>query len=365
MKRVLLTGGAGFIGAHIVEHLHKNTDFEIVVLDRLSYAGSLARLAQFRADSRVRFVFHDFRGEFSASTLYSLGKIDYIIHNGAETHVDSSLIEPELFVTSNVIGTMNVLEAARKLNVERFILVSTDEVHGPAPLGVDYKEDAEIRPSNPYSASKASAEALSYAWWTSFNVPVIRTRTMNIFGERQNPEKFVPMCIRKILDGEQIAIHGSAHANVVGSRKWLHARNQADALLFLLTRGFVGETYHIAGVEKTNLEMAELIAAAVGKKLDYRLVDFHSSRPGHDLRYSLDDTKLRNMGWAPPVQFQDSLERMVEWTSRPENAMWLQEKVNPMTYGYKPVEKDGHGYNQKPGILEYDSAMEDRLMYED
>jgi dTDP-glucose 4,6-dehydratase len=332
MKRVLLTGGAGFIGAHIVEHLHKNTDWEIVILDRLSYAGNLERLAQFRGDQRSKFVFHDFRGEFSASTLYSLGRIDYIIHNGAETHVDNSLIEPELFVQSNVIGTMNVLEAARKLNVERFILVSTDEVHGPAPAGVDFTEGAEIRPSNPYSASKASAEALSFAWWKSFDVPVIRTRTMNIFGERQHPEKFVPMCIRKILDGETVTIHGNRQQ--IGSRKWLHARNQADALLFLLKRGEVGETYHIAGVEKSNFEMASLIASAVGKKLDYRLLDFHSARPGHDLRYSLDDSKLRSLGWEPPVGFTDSIERTVEWTSRSENSMWLQGKENPMTYGY-------------------------------
>jgi dTDP-glucose 4,6-dehydratase len=332
MKRVLLTGGAGFIGAHIVEHLIKNTDFEIIVLDRLTYAGNLNRLASFRDSERVSFVFHDFRGEFSASTLYSLGKIDYIIHNGAETHVDSSLIEPEIFITSNVIGTMNVLEAARKLNVERFILVSTDEVHGPAPLGVDFTEEAEIRPSNPYSASKASAEALSFAWWKSFDVPVIRTRTMNIFGERQNPEKFVPMCIAKILAGEVVTIHGNRQQ--IGSRKWLHARNQADALLFLLGNGEVGDTYHIAGVEKSNFEMASLIASAVGKKLDYKLVDFHSARPGHDLRYSLDDTKLRSLGWAPPVQFRDSIERMVEWTCKPENSMWLQGKENPMTYGY-------------------------------
>lgn len=332
MKRVLLTGGAGFIGAHIVEHLHKNTDFEIVILDRLTYAGNLERLAQFRGDPRIQCVFHDFRGEFSSATLYSLGKIDYIIHNGAETHVDSSLVDPALFVHSNVIGTMNVLEAARKLNVERFILVSTDEVHGPAPAGVDFTEEAEIRPSNPYSASKASAEALSFAWWKSFNVPVVRTRTMNIFGERQHPEKFIPMCIRKILVGETVTIHGNRQQ--IGSRKWLHARNQADALLFLLTHGEVGETYHIAGVEKSNFEMASLIASAVGKKLDYRLLDFHSARPGHDLRYSLDDTKLRNLGWEPPVQFADSIERMVEWTCRPENAMWIQGNENPMTYGY-------------------------------
>jgi dTDP-glucose 4,6-dehydratase len=319
--RVLLTGGAGFIGAHIVEHLHKNTDWEIVILDRLSYSGSLERLAQYRGDKRLKYVFHDFRAEFSATTLHALGQIDFIIHNGAETHVDTSLTDPALFVQSNVVGTMNVLEAARKLKVKRFLYVGTDEVHGPAPNGTDFKEDAEIKPSNPYSASKASAEALAYAWWKSFNVPVIRTRTMNIFGERQNPEKFIPMCIRKVICGETVTIHGNMKQ--IGSRKWLHARNQADAILFLLRNGEIGETYHIAGIEKTNLEMAKLIAEALGQRLKFELLDFHSARPGHDLRYSLDDSKLRALGWKPPVEFAESLQRMVEWTSQPENAMWL------------------------------------------
>ncbi len=318
-KRVLLTGGAGFAGSHIVEHLLAQTDWEIVVLDRLNYAGTLERLSHLQSP-RLRFVFHDFRAQFPELVLAKLGRIDYLIHNGAETHVENSLHDPELFVQSNVVGTLHVLNAARTLKVERFIYVSTDEVHGPAPDGVDFREDAAIRPSNPYSAAKAGGEALAFAYSKCFQVPVIITRTMNLFGERQHPEKFVPMTIKKVLQGETVTIHGT-HDGRIGSRKWLHARNQADAQLFLLQHGNIGETYHIAGEERTNLEIASEIASAVGLPLDYRVVDYHSQRPGHDLRYSLDDSKLRSLGWNPPVSFGESLVRTVQWSLN--NPEWL------------------------------------------
>jgi dTDP-glucose 4,6-dehydratase len=323
MRRLLITGGCGFAGAHIIEHLLVNTDWQIVVLDRLSYSGTLERIAHLDR-SRLEFVFHDFRAAFPEVVLAKLGRIHYIIHNGAETHVENSLHEPEIFVQSNVLGTMHVLEAARKLAVERFVYVSTDEVHGPAPEGVDFTEDAPIRPSNPYSAAKAGGEALTFAYSKCFQVPAIITRTMNLFGERQHPEKFIPMTIRKVLEGETVSIHGAKDGRI-GSRKWLHARNQADALLFLIRNGQVGETYHIAGEEHTNLEMAEMIAATVGQKLRSEVVDYHSLRPGHDLRYSLSDKKLRDLGWNPPVGFSESLERTVQWSIA--NPEWIGAKV--------------------------------------
>jgi dTDP-glucose 4,6-dehydratase len=319
VRKVLLTGGCGFAGAHIVEHLLANTDWEIVVLDRLSYAGTLERLTHLRSP-RLRFVFHDFRAAFPDVVLKKLAGVDFIIHNGAETHVETSLHDPESFVQANVVGTLHVLEAARKLNVSRFLYVSTDEVHGPAPTGVDFTEDAPIKPSNPYSAAKAGGEALTFAYWKSYKLPVIITRTMNLFGERQHPEKFVPMTIRKVMDGELVTVHGTSDGRI-GSRKWLHARNQADALLFLLRNGLTGETYHIAGEEYTNLEIAQFIAATIGRKLSYEIVDFHSQRPGHDLRYSLSDAKLRAMGWQPPMEFGESMGRTVRWAM--ENPEWI------------------------------------------
>lgn len=322
---VLVTGMAGFAGAHICRHLHEHTDWDIIGLDRLNYAGTLERLAEYKGDPRVRMVFHDFRAAYPAPVLAALSNVRYIIHNGGETHVENSLHDPRTFAESNVLGTLETLNAARTLGVDHFIYVSTDEVHGPAPDGIDFKEDAPIRPSNPYSATKAGAEALAFAYWKAFRLPVTITRTMNLFGQRQNGEKYVPMCIRRVLSGEIVTVHGNL-AGRVGSRKWLHARNQADALLFLLRAGrydTVGETFHIAGVERTNLEIAQLVAAFLGKTLNYEVIDFHASRPGHDLRYSLCDDKIRDLGWAPPVPFEQSLEETVKWSVRPENKMWL------------------------------------------
>src|SRR5262249_46778117 len=169
-------------------------------------------------------------------------------------------------------------------------------------------------------------EALAFSYWRSFGLPVTITRTMNLIGERQHPEKFVPMVMRRVLRDELITIHGSP-TGISGSRKWLHCRNQADALLFLLKAqrsvNTLGETFHIAGEEKTNLEMAEMIAGCLRLQPRYEIVDAHSARPGHDLRYSLDDSKLRSLGWKPPLTLADSLRRTIEWTMQPENLHWL------------------------------------------
>lgn len=325
--RCFITGGCGFIGHHLVEHFAVNTDWELLVLDRLNYAANLDRLAKWKEQSpsrmdRVQFFFHDFRAAFHESLLEKIGHVDYFIHLGAESHVGNSLLEPEPFVQSNVIGTYNCLQAARQMKVERFVMVSTDEVFGPAPSGIDYKEEDRFSPSNPYSATKAGAECLAMAWAKSFELPLVLTRTMNNFGERQHPEKFVPMVMKKVAAGEQVSIHFQQQggARVIGSRKWLHARNHADAILFLLKTGSLG-TYHIAGEELSNLQMADKIAYMMGKKMDYELVDFHSSRPGHDLRYSLDDSKIRKLGWKPPRDLNKSLEMTVVWTKEHQETL--------------------------------------------
>ena len=333
---ILVTGGAGFAGAHLCQHLLDNTDWDVVVLDRITYAGSLERLVDVRRDysDRLRFVFHDMRGQYPASVLHALGNVCWVIHNGAETHVERSLHDPETFCQSNVLGTLHTLEAARQLRVEHFVYVSTDEVLGAALDGVDFDEQAQIRPSNPYAASKAGGEALAFSYWKAFGLPVTITRTMNLFGERQHPEKFIPMTMRKIAAAEPLTIHGDVSGRS-GARKWLHARNQASALLFLLHEGQVkegvrfpvkiGQTFHIAGEEHTNLEIARLIADEMGADFAYEVRDFKLERPGHDFRYSLDDSKLRSLGWFPPVPFEESLRRTVSWSIQPQNAYWLED----------------------------------------
>lgn len=332
-KRVLLTGGSGFVGSHIVAHLMENTDWHIAVLDRLNYAGSLERLAHYKGDPRVEWIFHDFRAEFPASVMHRLEGTDFVIHNGAESHVDRSITDPEPFVMSNVVGTMRVLDAAKRLGIERLLYTSTDEVLGPAPSGIDFCEDAPILPSNPYSAAKAGGEALVYAYFKSYGLPCVTSRTMNLFGQRQHAEKMVPMTIRKVLHGETVTVHGNK--DVIGSRKWLHARNQADAILFLLQAGeeVLGNTYHVAGVERTNLEIAELIAGYMGKPLRYELLDFHSVRLGHDRRYSLCDDRIRQLGWHTPVDFLTSLQSTVEWSLRSENLKWLADEPVAISKG--------------------------------
>lgn len=325
--RVLITGGCGFIGHHIIEHIIKNTDWDIVVLDKLNYASSgFDRLRDINVfdDKRVMILPTDFTKSFSEGIKKEIGEVDYILHIGAETHVDKSIEDPEPFVMSNVVGTMHMLNFAREQkNLKKFVYFSTDEVFGPAPRGVAYKEWDRYNSTNPYAATKAGGEELALAYANTYKVPVIITHTMNVFGERQHPEKFIPMTMRKVMDGEKVIIHSDSSKTKAGSRFWIHARNVAAALLFLLDKGEFREKYNIVGErEVDNLEMAKMIAKILGKELKYEMVDFHSSRPGHDLRYGLDGNKMKEMGWTYPVSFEKSFEKTIKWMiNRPE---WLE-----------------------------------------
>jgi dTDP-glucose 4,6-dehydratase len=342
-KRLLLTGGVGFIGHHTVEHVLKNTDWEIVVMDRLTYAGNQNFLTNIdcweQEKYRVKFIYHDFRSPISETTTELIGPIDYIIHMGAESHVDRSIEDPLPFAESNVIGTINMLNYAKEVKPEKFIYVSTDEVYGPAfyetfeTLQKDgsfkhelhlHKEGEPHKPSNPYSASKSGAEAFCYAYWNTYGVPVIISNTMNNFGERQNREKFVPRVLRAALKGEELTLHcKKVDGEIVdiSSRCWLHARNHADGLLFLLKNGVPGEKYNITGEWASVKDIADEISKITGKLILYKFEDFHSFRPGHDMHYGLDGTKMKEMGWTPPFDLDTSLRHVVEWTmAHPE---WL------------------------------------------
>ncbi len=328
MPRILVTGGCGFIGHHFVEAVLKKTDWQIIVLDRLNYASNgfdrLRDIAIFD-DKRVFCLAADFSKSFSDGVVKEIGDLDYIVHMGAETHVDNSIIDPEPFVMSNVLGTMHLLNFARKqTKLKKMMYFSTDEVFGPAPEGVFYKEWDRYNSGNPYAAAKAGGEELCLAYANTYKVPVFIGHTMNVYGERQHPEKFIPLCIKKAVNNEVVTIHANKDKTKAGSRHWIHARNVASAVLFLLEKGKAGEKYNIVGEKEVdNLEMAQLIFQLVDKKLRYEMTDFHSSRPGHDLRYALDGTKLRQMGWTHPLSFEKSLERTVRWFVNPKNKKWL------------------------------------------
>lgn len=330
-KSILITGGAGFAGHHLVEHILKNTDWSVVVLDKLSYASSgFDRLRDIKAftDERVKSFATPLDRLNEDGIMQEIGDVNYVVHMAAETHVDNSITNPYSFVESNVIGTFHVLEFARKLkNLEKFIYFSTDEVFGPAPAGTNYKEWDRYNSGNPYSATKAGGEELALAWANTFKLPVFVTHTMNLYGERQHPEKYIPLVIKKVLAGDRVFIHGTPDKKRSGSRFYIHCRNMSAAVLHLINNiPYEGKAdkFNIVGEkEATNLEVAQLIAGFLGKPLNYEIVDFHSSRPGHDLRYALDGSKMRSLGWAPPVSFEDSLQKTVEWNLDPANKRWL------------------------------------------
>lgn len=341
-KRVLLTGGAGFIGHHFVEHILKETDWEIIILDSLNYAGNLNRITDIdiweEKNRSVKFVWHDLKSPIPSTTSEMIGKVDYIIHLAAESHVDRSLQDSIPFVMSNVVGTANLLEWMKKENPQAITNVfSTDEVVGPAPVGTSFKEDALIKPSNPYSASKAGEEAIAFSFAHSFGLPIFITRTMNVFGERQFHEKFIPTMIRRILmrqGDEKLKIHGDPKTQETSSRHWIHAREVARAILFLLENAKREEIYNVVGEEKESFYLASRINKIIKKrelsKDEMEYMDYHSCRPGHDFRYSLDNSKLLDMGYKYKISLDDSFDKMIRWSIMPEHAEWLNlSKLSP------------------------------------
>lgn len=345
-KKILITGGAGFVGHHCVEHILKNTDWQIVVLDALTYAGNMNRLTELvenfygkgGADKnnkttgievlgfeRVKFVWHDLRAPISANIHKLIGKLDYCIHFAAESHVDRSLQDSIPFANSNVVGTANLLEYLKSSQADcKTIIFSTDEVFGSAPEGVYFKENDMFRPSNPYAAAKCGEEMMAYSFAHAFDLPISIVRSTNIIGEAQHPEKFLPKTIKAILNNEKVILHGKSKTDL-STRCWIHARNVADALLFLLDKAEKKEFYNIAGEEKSILEVADWICEEVkGRKLndnEIEFVDYHTARPGHDKRYALDGAKLKNLGWTPPVGLEASIKKAARWTIN--NEKWL------------------------------------------
>lgn len=329
--KVLYTGVAGFVGSHLLEHTMKTTDWEVVALVKMDRAGDLNRVDEILKDhpewrERVKVVRHDLNDSL-ASVHKHIGQVDYIAHLAACSHVDTSIADPVGVFCNNARSTVQILEYARTMqdNLKKFLYFSTDEVYGPAPADYDFTETDKLHPSNPYSAGKAAGEMITMAYGVTYGLPYLITNTMNIFGERQDPEKLVPKCMKFIQNGEAMTIHGTR--GNVGKRHWLHARNAADATIFLLQHPIVKDKVHIVGdVEMDNLQMFELIAKAMGKEnveegKDYVFLDFHSTRPGHDSRYAMSGKKLADLGWVAPVKFEDSLKKTVLWTQ--QHPQWV------------------------------------------
>lgn len=341
MTRVLLTGAGGFLGAHLLTHLLATTDWDVVATDSFRHRGKTDRIAEVLAvdawqSRRVSVLTHDLTVPFSEQAVATIvgndgAGVDHIFHVASESHVDRSISDPVPFVTNNVAITLTVLELARRLRPTTVVQVSTDEVYGPAADGTAHAEWSTILPSNPYSASKAAQEAIGFSYWRTFGVPLVVVNAMNLIGERQDVEKFVPLLISGISRRVEVEIHGAPGA--VGSRFYLHARNLADAIIFLARRGAPAvytpdgavdrpDRFNVVGErEIDNLALAELVATAVGRPLRYRFRDFHATRPGHDRRYALDGAKLAALGWAPPVPLEESLRRTVAWTL--DHPAWL------------------------------------------
>jgi dTDP-glucose 4,6-dehydratase len=326
-KLIFLTGAGGFVGSHVLSHLLKHTNHDIVCVCSWRHRGAPYRILDdenYQAHKeRVKIVTHDLVSTFTEDVKRQIGKPDIILNIASDSHVDRSITDPVTFIQNNTNLVLTMLEFAREVKPELFLQFSTDEVYGQAPIGVDHAEWSPIVPSNPYSASKAAQEAIAISYWRTYGVPVIITNTMNVFGERQDAEKFVQLCIDRAVSGEKIYIHAYPDGKTAGSRFYIHARNVADAVLHIMDNvkpvmypdSELPERFNVVGEKEVdNLTMAQMIAEMVGKPLNYELVDFHSSRPGHDCRYALDGKKLAEAGWTPKVSFEDSLKRTVDFT---------------------------------------------------
>ena len=341
MKNILITGGAGFIAHHIISHVIKNTDWNITTVDRLDISGNLNRLDDILKEfsiedkKRLKIIFHDLKAEINSQIKSEIGKPDIILHLAAASHVDRSIKYPMEFVNDNVVGTVNLLNFAKENNnLEKFVYFSTDEIFGNAPNGVSYKEYDRYNSTNPYSASKAAAEEFCVAYENTYKMPVFITHTMNVFGERQHPEKFIPMVIQRVRDGKKVLIHSNKEKTKAGSRHYIHAQDVADGLMFILNlknykhEGDFGNAkcpkFNLVGPEEIdNLTLAQMIAKVQKKELVYELIDNHSSRPGHDLRYSLSPELLKKLGWEPKIKLSKRIEEVVSWSLK--NNRWLLE----------------------------------------
>jgi len=304
-RRVLVTGGAGFIGSAFVRMMLARYDAEVVVLDKLTYAGNLANLAAVAEDARFRFIHGDIADPAIAGE--AMAGCDAVVNFAAETHVDRSIMDPGSFIRTNVYGTYVLLEAARQAGVRRFLQVSTDEVYGSVETGSSVETDP-LHPRSPYSASKVGAEMQVIAYYETYGLPTLITRGSNTFGPYQYPEKVLPVFITNALEDKPLPLYGDG----LNVRDWLYVDDHCAGIDVVLRQGVPGQAYNIGGGnERPNLEVTRQLLALLGKPES--LIRFVTDRPGHDRRYSIDCAKAHALGWRPVVPFAEGLRRTVEW----------------------------------------------------
>jgi dTDP-glucose 4,6-dehydratase len=335
VTRILVTGGAGFIGCNFARHVAAaRPDWEIVVLDKLTYAGRLENLADLEGRAGFTFVRGDIADPEAVAAV--LPGCAYVVNFAAETHVDRSLYDAGSFIQTDVYGTFVLLEEARRSReLKTFVQISTDEVYGSVETGSSRETDA-LMPRNPYSASKAGADRLAYSYFATYGLPVIVTRASNNYGPYQYPEKVIPLFVTHALDDIPVPLYGDG----MNVRDWLHVDDHCRAIDLLLERGAPGETYNIGGGnEVRNVDLTRRILSLLGKPES--LIRPVTDRPGHDRRYSLDCAKLRAMGWAPQVPFEEGLRRTVDWY-RAHEAWWRPIKED------SPAFRDHYQKHYKP-----------------
>ena len=300
---ILVTGGAGFIGSHLLESLVNYGDDEIVCIDALTYASDKNNIP-----SKVLLYPYDISNKDEVSEVFSAYKPNYVFHLAAESHVDNSIEDCSPFIQSNIIGTVNLLNASLEYGVEKFMHISTDEVYGSIEDG-SFTEDTIYNPRNPYSASKASSDHFVMAYHTTYGLPVVITNCSNNYGPRQYKEKMIPQTIKNLISGNKIPVYGTGEQ----IRDWLYAQDHCEALIKVWKEGQVGEKYNIGGeCEIRNIDLVKMIIDIMNK--DESMIEFVDDRPGHDFRYSTDISKIKNtLGWSPKFTLEQGLEKTIEW----------------------------------------------------
>ena len=316
MKKMLITGGAGFIGSNFIHYiLSKYNDYQVINLDKLTYAANLDNLKDIEDNKNYRFIHGDIADQEFIFKLFENEKFDIVINFAAESHVDNSILNPQIFTITNILGTQVLLDACRKYNIKRFHQVSTDEVYGELPLddnSILFTEKTPLNPSSPYSASKASADMLVKSYYRTYSLPITISRCSNNYGPYQHLEKLIPLMISKAINNDNLPVYG----NGLNVRDWLHVYDHCTAIDLIIHEGKIGEIYNIGGNnEKSNIDVVKIILKELGKS--EKLIKYVNDRPGHDLRYAIDSTKIKTtLNWKPVYSFEKGILDTLKWYTK-------------------------------------------------